>query len=78
MEPAGFVELTGKADRQIATLRNQGAPGAAFGQIGIQDNQAPNRPEQRIQHVTADRKRVIPSREGLREAFDQAIRVVCG
>ena len=74
MEPAGFVELTGKADRQIASLRSQSAPGAAFRQISIQDNQAPNRPEDRIQYVTADRKRVIRSREGLREAFDQAIR----
>ena len=74
MEPAGFVELAGKADRQITTLRSQGTPGAAFRQIGIQDNKAPNRPEDRIQYVTADRKRVIPSREGLREAFDHAIR----
>ncbi|MBR0922882.1 hypothetical protein JQ614_33790 [Bradyrhizobium diazoefficiens] len=61
MELAGFVELTGEADRQVATLRSQGAPGAAFRQIGIQDNQAPNRSKERIQYVKADRKRVIPS-----------------
>src|SRR6185312_6513033 len=71
MESAGLVELAGKTGLQVVTPRSENAPGPAFRQIVIEDDQTPDHPENRIQSVTAHSESRVVGFELPRKPLDQ-------
>ena len=63
---------------RFATSSGHDTPGAAFRQIVVQDDQAPDHPEHRIQHVPTDRKYGILGFEFARKPLDQPLGAVLG